>query len=177
MEECFASEASNDVEKYEVGVTKMCQNCSFCLQCSDYNWRGCLVLDHSASSYTCSCETKNPLCCRRQSKKYSSDGTFTNLTKLYYEVQNSRVPLQRFKVQVALIVGNNVGPLNPADLELATVHGMVMKCASMWQQIWGLVGKYWISEGHLMEHCHSRIDNTGRFGSRAFISCLLAQLR
>ena len=31
------------------------------------------------------------------------------------------------------------------------------------------------SEGHLMEHWHSRIDNTGRFGSRAFISCSLAQ--
>ena len=67
----------------------------------------------------------------RNIQRQTSDGTFTNLTKLYYEVQNSRVPLQRFKVQVALIVGNNVGPLNPADLEFATVHGMVTKCASM----------------------------------------------
>ena len=67
----------------------------------------------------------------RNIQRQTSDGTFTNLTKLYYEVQNSRVPLQRFKVQVALIVENNVGPLNPADLEFATVHGMVTKCVSM----------------------------------------------
>ena len=26
-----------------------------------------------------------------------------------------------------------------------------------------------------MEHWHCRVDNTGRFGSRAFISCSLAQ--
>ena len=59
----------------------------------------------------------------RNIQRHTSDGTFANLTKLYYEVQNSRVPLLRFKVQVALVVENNVGPLNPADLEFANVHG------------------------------------------------------
>ena len=62
----------------------------------------------------------NPRNIRRQ----TSHGTFANLTKLCYEVQNSRVsPLQRFKVQVALVVENNVGPFVPADLEFATVYG------------------------------------------------------
>ena len=67
----------------------------------------------------------------RNVRNQTSTGAYTNLTKIFYEVQNSRVPFPRFKVQVALIVENNVGPLNPADLEFATVYGMVTKCASI----------------------------------------------
>ena len=64
----------------------------------------------------------------RNIQRQMSDGTFTNLTKLYYEVPNSRVPLQRFKVQVALIVENNVGPFVPPDLEFAKVYGKNYNC-------------------------------------------------
>jgi len=59
----------------------------------------------------------------RNVQNQTSDGTFTNLTKLYYEVPNSRVPLQHFKVQLALMVENRVGPFVPADLEFAKVYG------------------------------------------------------
>ena len=55
--------------------------------------------------------------------RQTSTGAYTNLRKIFYEVQNSRVPLQRFKVQVALMVNNNVGPYAPTDLEFATVYG------------------------------------------------------
>ena len=55
----------------------------------------------------------------------TSTGAYTNLTKIFYELQKSRVPLQRFKVQIALMVKNMIGPFVPpaADLEFATVYG------------------------------------------------------
>ena len=59
----------------------------------------------------------------RNVRNQTSTGAYTNLTKIFYEVQNSRVPLQRFKVQLALMVKNNVGPYVPTDLEFATVYG------------------------------------------------------
>ena len=64
----------------------------------------------------------------RNVQNQTSDGTFTNLTELYYEVQNSRVPFPRFKVQLALMVENNVGPFVPPDLEFAKVYGKNYNC-------------------------------------------------
>ena len=53
----------------------------------------------------------------------TSTEAYTNLTKIFYEVQNSWVPLQRFKVQIALMVKNMIEPLVLPDLECATVYG------------------------------------------------------
>ena len=59
----------------------------------------------------------------RNVQSRTSTGAYTNLR--YFTKQNSQVPFQRFKVQVALMVNNDVGPFAPTDLEFATVYGKI----------------------------------------------------
>ena len=49
--------------------------------------------------------------------------TYANASTMIHEIPNSEVPYIRFKAQVALIVGSQVGPFIP-DLDTAPVYRM-----------------------------------------------------
>ena len=52
-----------------------------------------------------------------------SNGAFTNVSRITADVRNSDVPYQRFKVQIALMVGSQQGPFVPESLDSATIYG------------------------------------------------------
>lgn len=52
-----------------------------------------------------------------------SNGAFTNVSRITVDVPNSDVPYQRFKVQVALMVGSQQGPFVPESLDSAITYG------------------------------------------------------
>ena len=55
-----------------------------------------------------------------------NDGAIADSANIFYE--DTSAPYQRFRVQVALVVGNVTGPPVPTSLEDATVHGKSRSC-------------------------------------------------
>ena len=52
-----------------------------------------------------------------------SADSFINMQDIEFEVSRLRVPFPQFKLQVALVVRNNIGPFIPSNLETASEYG------------------------------------------------------
>ena len=53
----------------------------------------------------------------------TSIAAFINAERIFYQIPNSEVPFQRFRVQVAQLVEGITGPLVPSDLDSAPIYG------------------------------------------------------
>ena len=58
----------------------------------------------------------------------TSNEAYINASRITADVRNSDVPYQQFKVQVALIVGNQQGPFVPESLDSALTYGETPTC-------------------------------------------------